>query len=93
MSNLLNIGLTGLKASKISLKTTGHNLANVNTEGFSRQRLLQTTNNPVLKEGLIQGTGTRTVNISRVHDENAEKNLRDATSKYNFHNENINPYL
>jgi len=87
LSNLLNIGLTGLKASKVSLKTTGHNLANVNTEGFSRQRLLQTTNNPVLKEGLVQGTGARTVNISRVHDENAEKNLRDATSKYNFHNE------
>ena len=87
MSNLLNIGLTGLKASKISLKTTGHNLANVNTEGFSRQRLLQTSNNPVIKEGLIQGTGTRTVKVSRISDENVEKNLRNATSKYNFHNE------
>lgn len=48
---------------------------------------MQTSNQPVIKEGLVQGTGVRTVSITRVNDENIEKNLRNATSKYNFHNE------
>ena len=37
MADLLNIGLSGLSASKTSLSVTGHNISNVNTPGFSRQ--------------------------------------------------------
>jgi flagellar hook-associated protein 1 FlgK len=35
----LNIGLTSLYAQRRGLELTGHNIANANTEGYSRQRL------------------------------------------------------
>jgi len=37
VADLLNIGLSGLSASKSQLSVTGHNISNVNTPGFSRQ--------------------------------------------------------
>ena len=36
--NLLNIGKTGLYAAQAGLATTGHNIANANVPGYSRQR-------------------------------------------------------
>ena len=75
MADILNIGKSGLMASKKSLETTGHNIANSNTEGYSRQRVMQTTNPPVVKYGNIEGTGTRIRSIERVHDENIERRL------------------
>lgn len=75
MADILNIGKSGLMASKKSLETTGHNIANSNTEGYSRQRVMQTTNPPIVKYGNIEGTGTRIRSVERVHDENIEKRL------------------
>lgn len=85
MSNLLNIGKTGLHASKKSLEVTGHNISNANTEGYSRQRVVQTTNIPISKDGLIAGTGVRVKSISRVHDQFVEKRLRDSTADHGYY--------
>lgn len=85
MSNLLNIGKTGLDASKKSLQTTGHNIANANTEGYSRQRVHQTTNTPISKGGLIAGTGARVVSTNRVHDQFVEKQLTQSISNNDYH--------
>ncbi|HEX4872854.1 MAG TPA: flagellar hook-associated protein FlgK [Nevskiaceae bacterium] len=38
MSDLLGIGISGLLAYRRALDVTGHNIANVETEGYSRQR-------------------------------------------------------
>lgn len=84
MSNILNIGKTGLHASKKALEVTGHNIANANTEGYSRQKVNQTTNVPITKDGLITGTGTRIKNITRVHDKFVEKRLRDSESSQSY---------
>ncbi|HBB78807.1 MAG TPA: hypothetical protein DC050_11130, partial [Pseudomonas sp.] len=46
MADLLNIGLSGLSASKTQLSITGHNITNVNTPGFSRQNASQATTSP-----------------------------------------------
>ena len=41
MSNLsLNTGLKALLSSRFVLDTVGHNLANANTPGYSRQRMV-----------------------------------------------------
>ena len=87
MPDLLNIGKTGLSASKKSLETTSHNIANVNTEGYSRQRVVQETNLPIAKGGLIQGTGARVTGVTRSHDIYVEKRLDKATSSHHFHKE------
>ncbi|MGL5553647.1 MAG: flagellar basal body protein, partial [Plesiomonas shigelloides] len=37
--SLINIGLTGLGAANAGLSTTSHNLVNMNTPGYTRQRI------------------------------------------------------
>lgn len=40
MSNgVLSTAISGLMAFQHSIETTSHNMANVNTEGYSRQRI------------------------------------------------------
>ncbi len=92
MSNLLNIGASGLAAAKKSLQTTGHNISNVNTEGYSRQRVTQHTNVPVLKGGVMQGTGVRVTGVKRVHDEFLEKRILAHNTEKNYY-ENLHDQL
>ena len=86
MAGILNIGTSGLHAAKQSLETTGHNIANVNTDGFSRQRVVQQTAPTVERQGLVKGTGTRIRNIERSHDPFVEKRLRNNTSEHSYFN-------
>lgn len=84
MVDILGIGNSGLIAAKKSLETTGHNISNVNTKGYSRQRVHQQTNTPINKAGIIQGTGARVRAVERTHDPYVEKRLRKATSQESF---------
>lgn len=90
MADLLSIGKTGLAVSKKSLETTAHNIANVNTEGYSRQRVNQQTNSPIAKGGLIQGTGAKIRSIERNHDPYVEKRLRASTSNQSYYEHRAN---
>ena len=54
MSNLLSIGTSGLGAAQLGLKTTGNNIANAGTDGYSRQSIEQV-------DRVGQGNGTYTV--------------------------------
>lgn len=85
MADLLGIGRSGLNASKKSLEVTGHNLANVNTEGYSRQRVMQTASTPIASGGAIQGTGARIEGIRRYNDEFIDKRLGTALSNNKFY--------
>ncbi len=84
MTDLLGIGKSGLFASKKSLEVTGHNLANVNTEGFSRQVAVVSAAKPNTKNGLISGSGVKIEDIRRVSDPFLEKrvNLASAGNSY-----------
>lgn len=69
MANILSIGQSALAAAQAGLTTTGHNIANANTDGYSRQLVTQGT-------GLAQdlgfgfvGGGTRVNLISRVYNQ------------------------
>lgn len=65
----MNIAKSGLFANRASLNTTGHNIANVNTEGYSRQRVEQVAGIPQGLGGMNVGTGVRAVNVHRINDE------------------------
>lgn len=87
MADLLSIGRSGLSASKTGIETTGHNLSNVNTEGFSRQKLIQTNNIPTVRNGMIQGSGVRIKGITRYNDAYIDKRLENSIAEYNFNEE------
>lgn len=69
MSSLLNIGQTALAAAQAGLATTGHNVANASTSGYSRQTVAQTAlAGQDMGFGFI-GKGTQISSVSRVYDE------------------------
>ena len=64
-----NTAVSGLLASQKSLYTTNHNIANANTEGYSRQKVLQKASSPLTLPGIgMLGTGTDVYDIVRVRN-------------------------
>ncbi|MGA6096750.1 flagellar hook-associated protein FlgK [Stutzerimonas marianensis] len=80
MADLLNIGLSGLSASKTQLSITGHNISNVNTPGFSRQDASQATRTPQFSGAGYVGSGTTLVEVRRSYSEFLTAQLRSSTS-------------
>jgi flagellar hook-associated protein 1 len=70
MSNFagLNTALSGLRASQLGLDTASHNVANANTDGFTRQRVGLTTARPYASAVGPMGTGVTVTGISRLRD-------------------------
>jgi len=66
--NALNIGYTGLNAAQVGINTTGHNISNAETEGYTRQRVVQSAATPLFAEGGNVGNGTQVQDIQRVFD-------------------------
>ncbi len=73
---LINIGLSGLTAAQTSLSTTGQNIANANTEGYSRQRTEQATQQPNFTGGGFVGAGVQITAIDRLFNEFLNEELR-----------------
>lgn len=64
-----NIGLRALLTSQSALDTIGHNVANANTEGFSRQRVQISNARPINLRGLQLGHGVQADSVIRSVDE------------------------
>ena len=66
-------------AAKAAIATTGHNIANANTEGYSRQRVMTESTPAQGGPGSHAqiGTGTQIARVERVNDEYIEKQLRN----------------
>ena len=65
---LLDIGKSALLASQTALSVTSHNIANVNTPGFSRQEVILNIANPVTVRGGLMGMGVMVSGIKRNYD-------------------------
>ncbi|WP_281556559.1 flagellar hook-associated protein FlgK [Thalassomonas sp. RHCl1] len=64
--DLFNTGTSGLLASQQQLATVGHNIANVNTDGYSRQSVEQNQALGNYQGNNLIGSGTYVQDISRV---------------------------
>ena len=51
MASLINIGMSGLNASQGALATVGNNIANANAAGYSRQQIVQGTEDRAQQQG------------------------------------------
>ena len=51
MADILKIGASGVSTMQKGLQTTSNNITNVNSEGYTRQRLVTYTNTPMLGAG------------------------------------------
>ncbi len=79
----LNTAYTGLLASNAALNTTSNNIANVQTEGYSRQQVVQQASNAlrVFQTYGCAGAGVETLAIERVRDEFYDYRLWNTNAK------------
>ena len=81
MADILSIGAGATQLYRQALSTVGNNIANLNTEGYSRQVSETSENAPSNQGTVFVGSGARLDNITRAYDEFAEASLRDSGSK------------
>lgn len=67
MSAALNIGARALNANLTALQVIGHNIANVNTEGYSRQSVDMASSGYQVLGGNYFGKGAEIGTVSRAH--------------------------
>lgn len=81
--SLLNVGARALMANQIALQTTGHNIANVNTAGYSRQTVaFQTSQGQDFGSGYI-GNGVDVAGIVRNFSELLNRQAASAAAASN----------
>lgn len=80
MPDILNTSLTGLIAYQSALATTSHNIANVGTEGYSRQDVELATRDPSRVGDEFIGNGVYTEDVRRIVNEYVTQNIRELTS-------------
>jgi flagellar hook-associated protein 1 FlgK len=80
-STLLSIGTRAMFANYAALQTIGHNIANVNTEGYSRQQVeLATAQGQFTGAGFF-GKGVDVVAVTRAHNEFLTREAATATAQ------------
>ncbi|MEY4718538.1 MAG: flagellar hook-associated protein FlgK [Pseudomonadota bacterium] len=79
---LLSSALSGLTAFQRSLDTTSNNIANVNTEGYSRQRVELASRPEQYTSAGYMGVGVDTPNITRSYDQFLTGQVRASTAAF-----------
>lgn len=81
--SILDTALSGLTAFRRSLETTSNNISNVNTEGYSRQRVELSTRPEQYTGAGYLGTGVNIADITRSYDQFVTGQVRSSTSAFN----------
>lgn len=68
-SGIFNVAVSGLNVAQAGVLTTGHNIANASTPGYSRQQIVQTTNTPQFTGAGFIGKGANVESIQRVYNQ------------------------
>ena len=81
LNSIMDSSLSALFAAQAGLATTGHNIANANTPGYSRQEVMYAARRPsILPYGAI-GRGVEIQGIRRIQDDFLLNNLRVQQSR------------
>jgi len=80
VADLLNVGTSALLSLQRAISTTGHNIANVNTEGYSRQRVNFDTLPSQFSGGNYIGSGVSTTSVQRSYDQFLTSEVRTRTA-------------
>jgi flagellar hook-associated protein FlgK len=81
MSDLVTIASTAVSAYQRALGTVSNNIANVGTEGYSKQEVGLIENSPRDYGTSYLGTGVNVTGVKRLYDAFIEDSLRNATAE------------
>lgn len=87
ISKAMNISLTGLNANQAALNVVSHNIANMNTEGYVRQRANFAEVRTATKDGSVRGqiaslAGVKIASITTAANDYLNNYFRTQNSKY-----------
>lgn len=83
-TSILGIGQSALAAAQAGIATTGHNIANANTPGFSRQILLQSAAEAQNTGGSFIGQGTKIGDVRRIYNQFIGQQVNTTQSTQNY---------
>ncbi|MEN0036266.1 MAG: flagellar hook-associated protein FlgK [Cellvibrio sp.] len=84
MSNISQIAYSGINAAQIGLTTTGQNIANINTPGYSRLNTVTESLSGI--SSLNAGGGVKVTSIRRLSSEFQNQQLWRATTEQHYYN-------
>jgi flagellar hook-associated protein 1 FlgK len=83
--NPLLVGISGLLTSQRNISVVSHNVSNVNTPGYSRQRTDVLTNSPTYSGAGYIGNGSSVVNTYRAYDSFLQTQLTTNTGASEYY--------
>jgi len=86
IGSALDIARNSMYASQLATEITSHNIANANTQGYSKQNLRVESNYPITMEPGQMGTGVRAVEVFRNYNVFLNEQVTRKKSDYNFWN-------
>lgn len=85
----LNTAKSGMNVSQVAIQTTSHNISNINTPGYSRQRLNQSASSPYSMPGKNSnfgagqiGTGAQIDDVTRIRNSFYDYQYRSESHQY-----------
>jgi flagellar hook-associated protein 1 FlgK len=78
---VLNLAREALMAQQRGIHVTGHNIANVNTPGYTRQRLILTANAVTVDSRIKLGLGVKSDSVVQYFDRLTTKHINQRTSE------------
>lgn len=85
IGSTLSIANTGLRAQQQAMNVAAHNIANANTEGYSRQRVVMSGNTPLRTYEGVFGTGVGIVDVKQIRDSLLDANYHRETGAASEH--------
>lgn len=82
ITGAMDIGKLALYSAQLALEVTSHNVANANTEGYSKQNVIIQSNLPITTAPGQIGTGVRAVEITRQYDDFVNAQVNQKNSDY-----------
>lgn len=85
----LNTAKSGMNVSQVAIQTTSHNISNINTPGYSRQKVNQTASSPYSNPGMNSsfsagqmGTGAQINDVTRIRNSFYDYQFRSESHEY-----------
>ncbi|WP_026841154.1 flagellar hook-associated protein FlgK [Citrifermentans bremense] len=82
IGTLFDIASSGVTAQRLAIEVTGENIANVNTEGYSRQQVIMETKPVTTANGFPLGTGVQIAAVQRTYDNMLQLQMVNGNSSY-----------
>jgi flagellar hook-associated protein 1 FlgK len=84
LSAAMEIGKNGLNIYRVASEVTSENIANVNTPGYSRQRVILESAPPTTANGFPIGTGVKISAVERFYDGLLQQQMVNAQTTQGF---------